>query len=177
MNKSGYEIPDTVDPKKEADIKAKNQRILHSLYKDGLIDRIENVSRLTYEEFGRMKKQHHLNLGKVNELHSELKKFIYTEKTNVSTKFLSDYIGYFTYIKNWSVRYGHYPSSQKDAESIFEDILKLKVNFTVLDVNNQTLELPQPSGRYVAILKKETTIAFLVHKPNHHAQQSEFAEI
>ena len=101
-----------------------------------------------------MKKSRGLNLGRVHELHSDLKKFIYAGKTNVSTKYLKDYVGYFTYIKNWTITHGHYPSSSKDAEMIFEDILKLKVNYTVVDIENQQVDFP--SGRYVSALKKET---------------------
>jgi len=39
---------------------------------------------------------------------------------------------------------------------IFEEILKIKVNYTTIDVNNQEIDLPKPSGRYVALLKEET---------------------
>ena len=156
LTKNGYETPDFSDPVKAEDTKAKNQKILQTLYKKGLIDRIGNRGELSYEEFHELKKSRGLNLGRVNELHSDLKKFIYAEKTNVSTKYLKDYVGCFAYIKNWTVAHGHYPSSSKDAEIIFEDILKLKVNYTVVDVENQQVDLPKPSGKYVSILQKET---------------------
>ena len=154
--KNGYESPDFSDPVKAEATQAKNQMILQALYKRGMIDKISNRGDLSYEEFYSLKKSLGLNLGRVNELHSDLKKFIYTERTNVSTKYLSDYVGYFTYIKNWTVKHGHYPSSAKDAEMIFEDILKLKVNYTMLDVQAQTVDLPRPSGKYVSVLKQET---------------------
>ena len=48
--------------------------------------------------------------------------------TNVSTKHLQDYIGFFTYIRNWRTTNGHYPTSQNDAENIFIEILKTKKN-------------------------------------------------
>ena len=156
ITKNGYETPDFSDPVKAEETKIKNQKILQTLYKKGLIDRIGNRGELSYEEFYELKKSRGLNLGRVNELHSDLKKFIYAEKTNVSTKYLKDYVGCFTYIKNWTVAHGHYPSSSKDAETIFEDILKLKVNYTLVDVENQQVDLPKPSGKYVSILQKET---------------------
>ena len=156
LTKNGYETPDFSDPVKAEETKTKNQKILQTLYKKGLIDRIGNRGELSYEEFHELKKSRGLNLGRVNELHSDLKKFVYAEKTNVSTKYLKDYVGCFAYIKNWTVAHGHYPSSSKDAEIIFEDILKLKVNYTVVDVENQQVDLPKPSGKYVSILQKET---------------------
>ena len=76
--------------------------------------------------------------------------------TNVSTKYLQDYIGFFTYIRNWRVKNGRYPNSQKDAEEIFVEILKSRANYTVTDVENQELELPKPSSRYITLLKQET---------------------
>ena len=157
--KNGYVTPDFADPVKREEVFLKNQRILQTLYDNGLIDRIKNIGRLSYSEFYALKQAHGLNLGRVNELHKDIKGLIYGEKTNVSTKYLQDYIGYFTYIKNWSVTHGHYPSSNKDAEMIFEEILKLKVNYTTVDVENQGLEMPKPTGRYVALLKQKTDIA------------------
>lgn len=156
IEKNGYETPDPIDPIKAEKTRNNNHKILGTLYRRGLIDRISNRGELSYEEFCELKKNRGLNLGKVNELHNELKKLIYANKTNVSTKYLQDYIGYFTYVKNWKVKHGHYPSSSKDAESIFEEILKLKVNYTIVDVGNQTIDLHKPSGRYVSILQKET---------------------
>jgi hypothetical protein len=88
-----------------------------------------------YEEFNQLKTINGLSLGRVNELHLDLKKFIYRDMTNVSTKYLQDYIGFFTYIRNLRVTNDYYPSSSKDAEKIFIDILKSKVNYTVKEIN------------------------------------------
>ena len=156
LTKNGYETPDHSDPIEAEETRTKNQNILQTLYRKSLIDRIGNRGELSYEEFHELKKARGLNLSRVNELHSDLKKFIYAEKTNVSTKYLQDYVGCFTYIKNWTVAHGHYPSSSKDAEMIFEDILKLKVNYTLVDVENQQVDLPKPSSKYVSTLQKET---------------------
>lgn len=89
---------------------------------------------MSYQQFQELKNQNSLSLGKVNELHSDIKKFIYADITNVSTKYLQDYIGFFTYIRNWKVQNGHYPTSRKDTEEIFIDILKTYTNYTVADV-------------------------------------------
>lgn len=55
-----------------------------------------------------------MSLARVNELHNEIKKFINVNKTNVSTKYLNDYILFFNYIRNYKVRNSNYPSSKKD---------------------------------------------------------------
>lgn len=90
-------------------------------------------------------------------MHSEIKKFINISKTNVSTKYLNDYILFFNYLRNWKVRFGHFPSSKKDVEEIFKEILTQKINYKINEVKQQELELPQPTGKYMKMLK-ETTI-------------------
>lgn len=74
--------------------------------------------------------------------------------TNVRTKYLNMYIGYFAAIRNWRVEHGHYPTSQKDTELIFIDILKSKTNYTVTNIKTETLTLPKPTSRYVTLLKE-----------------------
>ena len=132
------------------------EKILLNLYKDDKIDKILNKGNLSYLEFSKLKRINGLNLSRVNELHNEIKKFIYGNKTNVSTKYLNDYILFFNYIRNWKVRYGHFPSSEKDVEKIFDEILKKKVNYKINEVKQQKLELPKPSGLYMNMLKEET---------------------
>ena len=156
IEKNGYITPAYASPDQLDAVRERNQKILLNLYNKNLIDKIRNRGNMTYLEFAELKSQNNLSLARVNELHSDLKKFIYADKTNVSTKYLQDYIGYFTYIKNWKVRYGHYPSSQKDTENIFTEILKSKVNYTITEIDNKGLDLPKPSGRYVSILQQET---------------------
>ena len=121
-----------------------------------MIDYIENRGKITYTEFKKLKEMNKLSLSRVNQLHNEIKKFINIDKTNVSTKFLNDYIKFFNYIRNWKVKNGHYPSSQKDIKSIFEEILTKKVNYTINDIKNKQLEIPKPTGRFTKILKEET---------------------
>lgn len=41
-------------------------------------------------------------------------------------------MGFFTYIRNWRVTNGHYPSSKKDTEQIFIEILKTRVKYKQL---------------------------------------------
>lgn len=76
--------------------------------------------------------------------------------TNVSTKYLQDYIRFFTYIRNWRVTNDNYPTSMKDTEKIFIDVLKSKTKYTISNVKDKELVLPKPSTRYISILKSET---------------------
>lgn len=156
LEKNGYETPDWSNPAAAKITEEKNNKILEKLYNADMIDKITNRGYIKYKDFADLKEKNGLSLARVNELHSDIKNFIYGEMTNVSTKYLQDYIGYFTYIRNWRVKNGRYPNSQKDAETIFIEILKSKVNYTITEVANQELELPKPTSRYVTILKEET---------------------
>lgn len=157
LNNNGYETPDYKNNPTEAKkTEDNNKKILETLYNNDLIDKITNRGYISYDEFNKIKKTNELSLGRVNSLHNEIKHFINKDMTNVSTKYLQDYIGFFTYIRNWGVTNDCYPSSNKDAEQIFIEILKNKVNFTITEVEAQKLELPQPSNRYIALLEEET---------------------
>ena len=156
IEKNGYETPDWSNPAQAQVTEEKNNKILEKLYNADMIDKITNRDYMKYKEFLELKNLNSLSLARVNELHSDIKKFIYGDMANVSTKYLQDYIGYFSYIRNWRVKNGRYPNSQKDTESIFIEILKAKINYTITDVEEKELELPQPSKRYITILKEET---------------------
>ncbi len=110
IEKNGYETPDYSNPTKAKATKDKNEKILEKLYKSVLIDRISNRGYIPYTDFVHLKNANSLSLARINELHSHIKKFINSEMTNVSTKYLQDYIGYFTYIRNLRVTNGHYPT-------------------------------------------------------------------
>lgn len=154
--KNGYETPDYSTDDSAKLTKEKNYKVLESLYKEGLIDKITNRGYIPYKEFENLKETNNLSLARVNELHSDIKKFICKDMTNVSTKYLNMYIRYFAAIRNWRVEHGHYPTSQKDTESIFIDILKSKTNYTMANIKTEILTLPKPTSRYVTLLKEET---------------------
>ncbi|MBE6114370.1 MAG: IS1 family transposase [Erysipelotrichaceae bacterium] len=156
LEKNGYITPDFSDEALAIAVKENNDKILEKLYNEGEIDKITNRGQIKYKDFVELKKKNNLSLARVNELHSDIKRYINHEMTNVSTKYLQDYIGFFTYIRNWRVKHGHYPNSAKDTESIFIEILKTKVNYTSIEIENTQLELPKPTGRYMQLLKSET---------------------
>lgn len=147
----GYIIQATEEFEKKA-----NKKVLQHLYYEGISERITNRGEMLFDTFNELKYQNGLSLGRVNELHKEIKQYIYRDMTNVSTKYLQDYIGFFTYIRNWRTKHGHYPTSQKDAEAIFIEILRAKKNFTSTEVKHKELELPKPTARYMEVLKEET---------------------
>lgn len=147
LDKNGYYNTEDIEKKELINLK---------LYNNKMTDYIENRGKISYTEFKNLKEMNKLSLSRVNQLHNEIKKFINIDKTNVSTKFLNDYIKFFNYIRNWKVKNGHYPSSQRDVESIFEEILTKKVNYTINDIKNKQLEIPKPTGKFTKILKEET---------------------
>jgi transposase-like protein len=153
---NGYDTPNYSHPSQAKDTEEKNKKVLESLYGNNMIDYISNRGVKTYNEFEELKTLNRLSLARVNELHADIKDYIYGHMVNVSTKYLQDYIGFFTYIRNWRVTNGNYPSSMKDTEQIFIDILKTKVKYTVADINKKELVLPKPSTRYIGILKAQT---------------------
>lgn len=79
--------------------------------------------------------------------------------TNVATKYLGAYMGFFTYRRNWKVAHGHSPANQRDAETILCELLTGRVNLTRPEREQIELTLPKPSGRAVQILKEKTAKA------------------
>ena len=158
---AGYETPDPKDPNVDKVI-AENKIVLRNLYARGAIDKITNRGDIKYDEFYAIKEQNSLGLGRVNELHSDIQLFINKERTNVSTKNLEDYIGFFTYIRNWRYAHGRYPSSRDDAERILIDIVSSKhtlLKSEMLERQRGALNARKPSGQYISILKEQTELA------------------
>lgn len=148
IGNKGYVIQATDEFEKRA-----NNKILGNLYYEGVTDKITNREEILFDKFNDIKYQNSLSLARVNELHNDIKRFINRNMTNVSTKYLQDYIGYFTYIRNCRIEHGHYPTSKADAEAIFIEILKTKKNLTSSEVRQKELVLPKPSSRYMEVLK------------------------
>lgn len=159
INENGYVTPSRVDADLALLQRDDNHKILKKLYANETVDMITNKGYISYDDFHKLKKDKGLNLARVNGLHKEIKHFIYRGMTNVSTKYLKSYIGYFTYLHNWKVDHGNVSFSRKDAEAILIEIIKYQTKFTTSDLQNTTLDLPKPSSRYVTLLKKKTRAA------------------
>ncbi len=77
-----------------------------------------------------------LNLSKKSspdmsaKLHADIQKFICQDMANVSTKYLENYLGFFTYMRNWRIDHGRCPFSRKDIESIFIEIIKSRISYS-----------------------------------------------
>lgn len=156
LKENGYETPTRLDEILAEKQRMANELIQSKLYEKRLIDRLTFSEYIPYKEFKEIRRKNKLNLARVNQLHSEIKSFIYGDMTNVSTKYLEDYIGYFTYIKNWSVDNGRFPNSRQDAEKILIEILKQQGKYTVTELKKTKLTLPKPSPRYMTLLKSYT---------------------
>ncbi len=167
LKDNGYVEPTRVDKVKAEKQRKDNDKIRRKLYKKGLIDRLTHDALIDYDTFKEIREMNNLNLARVNELHADIKLFINKKMTNVSTKYLADYIGYFTYVKNWKVDNGRYPLSRKDAKDILIEILKNQGTYTITDMKNTTLDLPKPSSRYTTLLKKHTKEARRATKNEH----------
>ena len=133
----------------------KQQKIYEKLYNEQLIDYIYNAY-MPYEDFYHIKNANSLGLSRVNQFHAHLKRFLVYNSRSVSTKYLSDYIGFFVYIRNWSISNGHDPKTLEDATKILIDILKQKTTYKKKDLIKSKLELPKVSDKYMSLLKEHT---------------------
>ena len=163
------EAPD-MDPD---ELHTHNRKVLERLYREGQIDRIEYREDLNYKEFRAVKDAYRLSLARVNELHSDLKLMVERKMTNVSTKYLSEYVRFFTFRRNWRTQHGHYPANRTDAESILKHLLTLQVNLTRPELEGLELTLPKVSGRAVQILKEKTEQARKITKNKYFKYNSE----
>jgi len=153
LKDNGYIEPTRVDKLKAEKQRKPNDKIRCKLYQKGLIDRLTHDSLIDYNTLKEIREMNNLNLARVNELHADIKIFINKKMTNVFTKYLADYIGYFTYVKNWKVDNGRYLLSRKDAKDILVEILKNQGTYTITDMKNTELDLPKPSSSYTTLLK------------------------
>jgi transposase-like protein len=157
IEKAGYLYPESGKPPEER--KAHNRALLERLYREGQIDYISHREDLTYTAFDSIKKSYRLSLARVNELHSDIKLMIEKKMTNVATKYLDTYMGFFTYRRNWRVEHGHSPTNRRDAETILEQLIAQKITLTRPELEQITLDIPRPSGRSAQILKEKTETA------------------
>ena len=157
IESAGYIYYD--DTKTDEEIKKHNKHILETLYKQRIIDRIENRENLSFKEFNTLKYTHHLNLGKVNELHSELKLMIEKKMTNVSSKYLPMYMDFFAFRRNWKIQHGRNPANRHDAEEILKQLVLHKEKCSIAQITNAEMPKSKITGRAMQILKGKTEIA------------------
>ena len=173
IKRGGYLYAEDAGDMDPQDLREHNRKVLEGLYRSGQIDMIEHREDLTYSEFNIIKQTYRLSLARVNELHSDLKLMVERKMTNVATKYLPEYIRFFTFRRNWRVANGHYPTSNADAEKILEMLLNVQVNLTRSEREEIELTLPQPSGRAMQILKEKTEQARKITKNKYFKYNSE----
>jgi transposase-like protein len=156
LETAGYDSVNWNNSTSAKKVEEVNFKILTKLYNQGLIDHIYNRKDLSYKSFSGIKNANSLSLARVNQFHSELKAHIEATNRNVSTKYLADYVGFYTFIRNWKVSHNHYPTSKKDAERILIDILRGHTSYTTTNMKCAVIEFPKASDKYMAMLKAKT---------------------
>ncbi len=156
IERAGYVTPDWTNPAVAKATEENNDKILAKLYNDGLIDYIYGREKMSYKEFSGIKYANSLGLARVNQFHAELKNMIEAPRRNVSTKYLQDYVGFYTYLRNWSITNGHEPRSHRDAETVLVEILKGKTTYTTTDLKEADMPSHKASDKYMAMLRTYT---------------------
>ena len=100
LKKMGYKDLDKVKSWEIINQAKLNNKLISRLYKKQELDYIYQEPSMPYDKFKELKEKHGLNLGKVNSFHSVLKDNILKDMSNVSTKYLPDYIGFETFKHN-----------------------------------------------------------------------------
>lgn len=154
LERAGYLTAESGKPQEER--RRHNRLLMERLYRQHEIDYITHREDMTFADFEKVKEKHSLSLGRVNELHKDIKLMLEKRMTNVATKYLPAYIGFFTFRRNWRASHGRSPANRADAETILCDLLTRRVNLTRSELEEIELNLPKPSGRATQILKEKT---------------------
>lgn len=159
ITKAGYEQPSKVNTELAAEQAALNDEILEELWENGKIDKVLNRGDMDYAEFVSIKKENELSLGRVNQLHAELKLQLEKGTNGVSSKFLPLYVAWFQYVHNKQIDDGVKMSSKKMAEAILLDAISTRKNITsaeLRDMGERPLSFPVASRSYMIELNKKT---------------------
>lgn len=159
ITKAGYEQPSRVDSEKNAQQVARNEKILRQMWKSGNIDKIYNRGEMDYDEFIALKKENALSLGRVNELHAEMKMALEKSTAGVSSKFLPLYVAWFQYLHNKKIDGGAKMVSKKMAESILIDAISTRKSITkeeLEEMGRKPLSFPTASRSYMLELNRKT---------------------
>lgn len=134
------------------------ETVREKLYGTRQIDYVDNFTRLSYKQFEELKTAKGLTLDDIDNYHSELKLKINKELRGVSTVYLYLYIAFRVFVHNWKVDHGSPPSSKKDAEEIFTELLLAGENFVSRKElgNSSILDNARPTTKFINHLKKAT---------------------
>lgn len=145
-------IPHYVLPSKYRQIykENKDKHTEEWLYRNESIDMIYNYGAVNYEQLQLLKKQHKLNLSRVNEIHKSLRSVIDRYHIGVTSKFLDYYVGFFVFKKNYLT---DNPSAKEftdeDCESILVELLSVRDIVTVRELKEMERNKEQASSQYM----------------------------
>ena len=135
------------------------REIRKSLYGKRELDYLDYYhKKLSFEKFEELKREKDLGLIHVDRTHKQMKAYINHQMTGVATVYLQRYLAFYCFRHNWAIDHnGNFPTSRKDAEQIFQDLISSGEIFSSGDDAAQHLtELPSVSTRYVAMLAQAT---------------------
>lgn len=147
-----HKIPHYVLPSKYRQIYKQNM-LKHTeewLYRNESIDMIYNYGVVNYQQLQLLKKQHGLNLSRVNGLHKALRTNIDRFHIGVTSKFLDYYVGFFTFKKNYLT---DHPKSIGFTDEVCEDILvkllSIRNIVTIRELKDMERNKEQVSTQYM----------------------------
>ena len=160
LEKAGYEQVSENDEELAKLQREHDNKVMMRLYETGKIDHINNIGELSYPAFCELKYANGLNLAQVNEIHAEMKRFIYgTTLGGVATRYLPLYLSMFEYLHNRKVDTGEDAVSEKDAEEILVELVKTGANLTEDDIEQlrkQPIAEVFASRQYMRLLAENT---------------------
>lgn len=161
LQNEGYESPSRVDIELADQQREHDNYILERLYNNGEIDRIENVPAMSWHEFVDTKYANRLGIGKVDNFHKEMKKYLRHKMTGVGTQYLPYYLAWYEYTYNLKVDRGCSIVSEMMAEEILKALVKTRTNITesewkALRTGETRSITAKASGKYMHALKAKT---------------------
>ena len=132
-----------------------DKKINMELYKIGKYPHIEGSQRkLSYDEFVALRYKFGLGINRVNSFHGDLEEDIIQDKRNIAIEYLKDYIGAYTYLKNYRSARSISTFNRKDAENILVELCiltkKNKHSPTKEEIMSQNInDLPRPTLKVI----------------------------
>ena len=146
-----------------------DKAINKQMYIEKRYPHLENTDNdIDYEQFIALKYKFNLNINAVNSFHSELERYLVSQTSGVSSIYLKDYIGTFTFLKNYKTSFNIKNFSMEDAKKILammiKDTLAKKSSPTDADIKNTTLNLKRPTPGKIKKAKSNIKKARVVIK-------------
>lgn len=120
-----------------------------AMYRAEMLDYIAGRRHMPYNEFKEFKDTNGLGLGRVNQFHSKLELELVQKKKGISLKNIDGYVAWQALLTNYTVDYGHVPSTRKDAENILILLLKTQKNPLLKEIQSIEPDFSNLSSRYV----------------------------